>query len=325
MSTLLAGIYIYWFKDTKIDPCEQSYIGSSINLKRRHNDHMSRLKANKHSNKHFQNIYNKYKDNMVYEIIEYVYFPETYDNIIKREFLECLEQYYYEELNCQLNKCQPAFNSKANKYNCSDTYIKNKRKRPVYLVDNSLNVVRKFNGIREASRILNINITSIANVASLKYQNTKGYVFRFEETLMVPFVAKTKIKKKLGFRLESKKCKSINCYLLDGTFVKSYQSIAIAADDLKLQTSGISRVLSREAAHSGGYFFKLQNDLSELILPQLKKRNYDLECYKDGCLYKCYKNASEASKELHLDRRKIWNAGKSGKKLRGYMFKLIYK
>lgn len=60
-----SGIYILKFKDI-------IYVGSSINLYRRLNDHFNHLKRNCHRNKHLQNCYNKYTDSMFdWEIIEF--------------------------------------------------------------------------------------------------------------------------------------------------------------------------------------------------------------------------------------------------------------
>lgn len=47
------------------------YIGSSINMSKRTKYHLSRLKNNKHFNKHLQNAYNLYLGVLVIEILEY--------------------------------------------------------------------------------------------------------------------------------------------------------------------------------------------------------------------------------------------------------------
>ena len=48
------------------------YIGSSINLKRRMNEHLRELRLNIHSNKRLQNSYNKYgEENFKTEVVEY--------------------------------------------------------------------------------------------------------------------------------------------------------------------------------------------------------------------------------------------------------------
>jgi hypothetical protein len=326
MKTPTAGVYVYWFKDTPIDPCEQSYVGSTINLKRRHSDHMSRLKSGTHSNKHFQNVYNKYKDQMVYEIVETVYFPNTYDYTIKKELLESIEQYYYEDLKSKLNNCQPGFCNKSNKYyNSNNQVLHNKLKKSVYLVDNNLVIIKKYDGVREAERDLNLCSSNISKVALLKAPHVKGYKFRFEDTLNKHYIAPIKIKKEHSFKNNRSTCKPIKCYLLDGTLTTSYPSIAVAAYELNLQESGIIRVLQKEAIHTGGYIFKHQDDNNNITLPKLKKRACTVDCYKNNIFYKSYDSCSKAAIDLNMNRVHVHYCGKTNKETNGFTFKLNYK
>ena len=69
------------------------YIGSSINLKRRHYWHFHALHLNHHHNKHLQKSYNRHgKEQFIFEIIEF--FPNNY---IQQEVL-IKEQKYLDEL-----------------------------------------------------------------------------------------------------------------------------------------------------------------------------------------------------------------------------------
>lgn len=69
------------------------YIGSSSNINRRLWEHFWKLKNNKHVNKHFQNIFNKYK-NLESEILEYCKIEELLEK----------EQYYIDLLKPDINK-----------------------------------------------------------------------------------------------------------------------------------------------------------------------------------------------------------------------------
>lgn len=61
----------------------KKYIGSSINVFKRRNQHFSSLKNLKHKNKHLQSAYNKYgKDNFIFYVIEFV---ENKNDLISRE------------------------------------------------------------------------------------------------------------------------------------------------------------------------------------------------------------------------------------------------
>jgi len=81
MKTLIkySGIYQYSFRNS-LD--NKKYIGSSINLYKRHNDHLYSLRAGTHSNKHFQNAFNIYGlENLEYNILEYI----DNNQLIKKE------------------------------------------------------------------------------------------------------------------------------------------------------------------------------------------------------------------------------------------------
>lgn len=62
----MIGIYII-----KCNVDNKVYIGQSINLEKRINEHKSLLKRNKHSNCHLQNSFNKYgEENFIFEFLE---------------------------------------------------------------------------------------------------------------------------------------------------------------------------------------------------------------------------------------------------------------
>ena len=97
------------------------YIGSSVNLKRRHYGHFHELQTNTHSNKHLQSAYNKYgSETFIFEIIEVL--PETIEH---KEAL-IIEQKYLDELNpCDrnigFNMCKEAGSPRScEKYVCSE-------------------------------------------------------------------------------------------------------------------------------------------------------------------------------------------------------------
>ncbi len=51
----MIGIYLI-----KCKPNDKNYIGQSLNIKHRINEHKSNLRKNRHSNCHLQNAFNKY-------------------------------------------------------------------------------------------------------------------------------------------------------------------------------------------------------------------------------------------------------------------------
>lgn len=62
----MAGVYQIYNKETN-----KRYIGSSINIERRLKEHKRNLKANRHSNQHLQNAWNKYQEYLIFEALEY--------------------------------------------------------------------------------------------------------------------------------------------------------------------------------------------------------------------------------------------------------------
>ena len=68
---------------------KKRYIGSSINIEKRFKQHKCSLRGNRHHNKHLQNAWNKYKDILVFEPLEYC----------EPEYLLELEQYYIDYYN----------------------------------------------------------------------------------------------------------------------------------------------------------------------------------------------------------------------------------
>lgn len=75
------------------------YIGSSINLDRRKNEHFRNLKNQTHTNNHLQSSWNKYgKENFEFEILETC----EIENLISKE------QHYIDELKPEYNICRTA-------------------------------------------------------------------------------------------------------------------------------------------------------------------------------------------------------------------------
>lgn len=293
------GIYIYYFRNTGKDDCEQSYVGSTTNFKKRHSEHTNLLKKGTHRNLHLQNIYNKFgEDNMEYEQLEHMSFPESYSGILKRDYLESREFYWYNLLGSKLNLVVPGESIvKSLLTNKPDLFGSNKKE--VYLVDGHLNIIEKYNGVREAGRALGIESTGISTVARALGGCTKGYIFRYEEFLKVLYVKKSFKGIKGKSRTELKK--PILCYDLSGEFVSEYDSIVVAAQTLKLQESGINRCCSGESKHCGRYIFRLKGS-SLPVREVLPKRLSSVVCLKEGIFYKEYKSCNDAQKDLGIGR-----------------------
>ena len=63
---IYSGIY-----EIKFNECDKKYIGSSINIKRRFDNHICDLRKNRHRCIHLQRAFNKYEEhNLQFKIIQ---------------------------------------------------------------------------------------------------------------------------------------------------------------------------------------------------------------------------------------------------------------
>jgi len=88
MQHRLSGVYEYSFKQGG-----RKYIGSSINLSKRHRDHIYSLKNNTHPNKDFQKDYNLYGiENLLYTILEIV---DNLELLLKKNSFKEFKNYLF--------------------------------------------------------------------------------------------------------------------------------------------------------------------------------------------------------------------------------------
>lgn len=80
----MSGIYQIYNPITN-----KRYIGSSIHIEQRFKEHIRNLKSGRHCNQHLQNAWNKYGDQLRFEILEYC----------EPEYLIETEQYYIDYYN----------------------------------------------------------------------------------------------------------------------------------------------------------------------------------------------------------------------------------
>lgn len=253
----ISGIYIYWFGER----CEDSYIGSTIEFSTRRKYHLNKLRKNKHDCKIFQNAYNKYgEENMSYEEIDTMYFPETYNLRLKRDYLESLENYYQTYFGCRyiiLKGGEMCKRTREQLNNSKNHYFSNRK--PIYQVDENLNIIKRFEGVRIAERELGVR--GAGKVAKLKKSNAKGLLFRYEETLGQKFIPSERIIHS-GFSRKDIR-KPILCYSLDNIFIREYESITSASNDLNIINSSISRSCTQEQKSAGKFIFRFKTNKND--------------------------------------------------------------
>lgn len=132
------------------------YIGSSINITKRINQHFNNLKNNKHNNKHLQFSYNKYGiKNFSYEILE------IFDNIDRNELFK-IEADYLEKYNIEELYNLTMFT------NCGGAETLCKKS---CLLDLKGNLIKEFNSLLSIAKFLNVKqipTNSINNSSTIK-------------------------------------------------------------------------------------------------------------------------------------------------------------
>lgn len=134
------------------DTNDHYYYGGSINIKSRFQNHINKLRTQKHRNKRLQRIYNKYgKNSLIFEIVEYC-------NVgMVLEYEQKYINKHFENPNC-INFCKHAKAPMAgltfsddHKRKISESQIRNK-----YIFHYSNGDVKTFNSLKNAGDFFNI-------------------------------------------------------------------------------------------------------------------------------------------------------------------------
>lgn len=186
------------------------YIGSSINLKQRFNDHKKLLRHNKHPNKHLQSAWTKYGEtHFDFKIVE----------IVPIESLLSREQYYIDILSTHnreigYNISKIAGNtlgtkrSESTKFKMSLARVKNnivanltnlsinsgnpyknntinmgrnnKKSKPVLQFDIENNLIKEWDSAGIAAKTLKISVGNIWMCCNGKYKTSAGFLWKYK-------------------------------------------------------------------------------------------------------------------------------------------------
>jgi hypothetical protein len=263
---IFSGVYQYSFKNST-----RKYIGSSINLRRRHDYHMSYLKLNKHNISDFQKDYNLYGiENLKYEILEY------FDNfsflnklISKKIFQEALfkkEQYHLDKYGAQdyLKDNNTIFfkllyNKSALAKNVFS--IKNNLKiKKIYQYDNKGHYLDSFENSVTAGNYLNLDESSIRRCCQYQRLTVGNYIFSYEK------------KPKIEPRINKILC-PINQYDINKNFIARYYSI----NEAKRKTGIDIRKEKKQPCLLQGTFYWLFDNEDFPVWKREKNPNKELE------------------------------------------------
>lgn len=249
-----SGIYIYYFNDCLTD----SYIGSTNNLDRRNKQHLLDLSKNIHSSFKFQLAYNKYKDNIKYEILEEMKFPLSYSRFLVKQHLECRELYWQEKINPRYIVQKGGSGHSIDKMR----EVAGTRRKKVYELDEDDKIINEYESITEAARQTGFSYNAIMCSINVKTDSCNGHRYRSQETI-------TKRKERAYPVIQ------VDCYSKAGlNFIGTYKSITEAGSKLKLDESNIARCVRGNRRYYKEYIFVKHGETP--VLRKRKSRCTDL-------------------------------------------------
>ena len=91
--------------------------------------------------------------------------------------------------------------------------------------------------------------------------------------------------------------------------------------DIENDTEGRDAILSQIGRKTDNTKHPFIRGLKEKVIKLMNDDYYKIEVYKDGKLFKKFKNVADASKEMRLRYGEIWSGIMDKKEVRGYFFK----
>lgn len=206
----------------------KSYIGSTVNLKRREYQHRTWLESNCHDNSDLQTAFNKTHE-MTFEVLEEISEADG-SLLIERE------KYYIQKFGDVYNKIAPA---------------QNKCVKPVYQFNLDGTFVSEYSSVHEAARILGVSVSNIIHAAQENEKFTRtagGYFWRY--TRNISFV-------------KDKREHEIHVYDIEGNYVMSFPTYkecakAFGINERRKDSGIINRIIRGKSCSYKGYRFSYE-------------------------------------------------------------------
>lgn len=293
-----SGIYIFYFD---FMGCEYSYIGSTFDFWTRRNSHLSKLRKGKHHSPKFQEAFNTCGEGLlVYEELEELKFPLDYSKKLRKAHLESRENFWQNYFNSYLGEL------KGGETIWNDNWIgkklKNNLTKTIYVIDSKHNIKNTYFSLREASRQLGIDASKISKACKLQIPNINGILFRYEDTLNKDYINVPKEIKPSVLLGQPKfyNRKAIDCYKIDGSFYKSYDSIIDITNDLGVPGYTVSHCCLGDYKYHKDYVFAYKG--STPVFPDKVKKSFGVNVYKNGELLGTFKNCTKAGEFTNISR-----------------------
>lgn len=242
------------------------YVGSSINVNRRFITHKSLLKHNKHTSIYLQRGYNKYGiDNFEFYILE---------EVLENDLLEIREQYWIDISKNLYNLCKIAGNKSGFKHS-KETKLKisnsNKGRKVSEDTKKLLSIINKGKIVSlETRQKLSKSLKGVPKIQTKEFIEKatkrlkpymvglpKGFKHSEESKLKMSLSKKGKTQTEESILKRAKSLeKSILQYDKDMNFIKEWDSIKEAANNLNIRRTFISSVLTNVKKSAKGFIFK---------------------------------------------------------------------
>ena len=225
------------------------YVGSSVNLRDRKNEHFNDLEKNNHHSVYLQRAFNKYRaDSFVFEILEYA--PRI------KEVLLNLEQHQI-DIKSEYNMCKVAGSSYRN-----PAFLK-----PVSVFTKNGDRVKSFSCVADAAEHLNCDPSSITGCC----QGRKTFTIKGFFTLYGVDVSEQEIQSRLDLIKQSvvnkrkggnQKRYKVLQYSEQNILIQEFQSLAEARKTIKCRVTHITKAVKDNTLFKGCFW-------------KIKKEDYD--------------------------------------------------
>ena len=164
-----------------------TYVGSSIDIYSRYKQHLNSLKRGNHYNEFLQRVYNLYREEMTFTVIEFC------ENYLERE------SHYINYYECDINVERDPVSRRKSEITKEKLRMANTNKRlgkdnhasiKVYQYTLDGCYVNEYNSIREAALAVNGNEQSIGDAASGNYKSSRGFQWRKEKFDVISSISK---------------------------------------------------------------------------------------------------------------------------------------
>ena len=259
---------------------EKFYIGSAVKLNRRKREHLSLLHNGKHGNRHLQNTYDKWGEEVfIFRVIAYVedknLLVDIEDQWIKKYKPSGVLYNIREEANSNLGiKLSEESKKKISKIHkgkiVSDETKKkmsfakqnmNKetkkkmslaKQKSVIQLDKNNNFIAKFNSIIEAKTKTGIDNSSISKCCLGKCKSIGGYLWLYEYEYLNG-------KRPCENNLIHGDSKPIIQFTKHNEFVKKYNNISEASRETGIKNGNIKACCLNKRKSAGGYIWRYES------------------------------------------------------------------